>query len=97
MTIALPETPPASLRLPMLPRVVAVAAEAETRTLLLTFATGERRLYDVGPLLTRGVFRRLDDPEVFAAVHVDDMGGVAWESGADLSRDTLYLDGTPSE
>lgn len=81
--------------LPMLPRIVEVQADPATRTILATFATGERRRYDVGPLLTRGVFRRLSDPEAFAAVEVDEMGGVSWEAGPDLSRDTVYLAGEP--
>jgi hypothetical protein len=79
----------------MLPRIVSVVAEPETWTILATFATGERRRYDVRPLLTRGVFRRLQDPEAFAAVEVDEMGGVVWEAGPDLSRDTVYLAGEP--
>ena len=31
-----------------------------------------------------------------AAVGVDEMGGVAWEAGPDLSRDTVYLAGEPA-
>ena len=82
--------------LPMLPRIVEVAADPETRTILATFATGERRRYDVSPLLSRGVFRRLEAPEAFVAVAVDEMGGVVWKSGPDLSRDTVYLAGAPA-
>ena len=89
-TVAVP--PP----IPMLPRIVRVAAEPDTRTILATFATGERRRYDVGPLLTQGVFRELAAPEAFAAVYVDEMGGIAWEAGPDLSRDTVYLAGAPA-
>lgn len=82
--------------LPMLPRIVRVEAELEERAILATFSTGERRRYDVRPLLGRGVFRRLAEPEAFAAVGVDEMGGVAWASGPDLSRDTVYLAGEPA-
>ncbi len=85
----------ASRPLPMLPRVVAVEAEGARHAILATFETGERRRFDVAPLLDRGVFRALTDPEAFAAVGVDDMGGVVWASGADLSRDTVYLAGEP--
>ena len=81
--------------LPMLPRVVAVEADESGRTILATFETGERRRFDVTPLLSRGVFQSLAAPEAFAAVGVDEMGGVAWASGADLSRDTVYLAGEP--
>jgi len=80
----------------MLPRIVRVEAEPETQTILATFETGERRRYDVGSLLTRGVFRRLQEPEAFAAVGVDEMGGVVWAAGPDLSRDTVYLAGQPA-
>lgn len=90
-----PPTAPPARPLPMLPRIVRVEAEPETRTILATFATGERRRYDVAPLLTRGVFRRLTEPGAFAAVGVDEMGGVVWEAGPDLSRDTVYLAGEP--
>ena len=79
----------------MLPRVVHVEADVASSTLLARFSTGERRRFDVAPLLTRGVFRRLADPAAFAAVGVDEMGGVAWEAGPDLSRDTVYLAGEP--
>jgi len=80
----------------MLPRIVSVEAEADERTVLAVFANGERRRYDVSPLLTRGVFRKLQKAKNFVAVHVDEMGGIEWESGPDLSRDTIYLDGQPA-
>jgi hypothetical protein len=70
-------------------------ADPEHHTLQAVFSTGERRLYDVTPLLERGVFRSLRDTAAFAAVRIDDLGGVAWESGPDLSRDTIYMDGEP--
>jgi hypothetical protein len=79
----------------MLPRIVNVEADPETWTILATFATGERRRYDVGPVLGRGVFRRIHEPEAFAAVSVDELGGVVWEAGPDLSRDTVYPGGEP--
>ena len=92
-----PATSPAAgpLPLPMLPRVVAVEADPATRTIVATFETGERRRYDVTPLLGRGVFQTLTDPTAFAAVGVDEMGGVVWEAGPDLSRDTVYLASEP--
>ena len=90
-----PPTDPAPL--PMLPRIVGVDAEAATHTILATFATGERRRYDVTPLLGRGVFREIEAPDAFVAVHVDEMGGVVWDAGPDLSRDTVYLAGVPVE
>lgn len=79
----------------MLPRIERVEADPETWTILATFATGEKRRYDVAPLLSRGVFQRIADPEAFAKVDPDEMGGVCWEAGPDLSRDTVYLAGEP--
>ena len=87
---------PASAPLPMLPRIVRVEAEPETHTIVATFANGERRCFDVGPLLTRGVFRQLAESEAFGAVDVDERGGVVWAAGPDLSRDTVYLAGEPA-
>lgn len=87
-----PETPP----LPMLPRVVKVHADPVSDTIVAIFGTGERRRYDVRPLLDKGVFQRIREPEAFSAVHVDEMGGIVWEAGPDLSRDTVFLGGEPA-
>ena len=81
----------------MLPRIMRVEADSETWTILATFTTGEKRRYDVAPLLTRGIFRRIAEPEAFVAVQPDEMGGVCWEAGPDLSRDTVYLAGECTE
>ncbi len=80
----------------MLPRIVNVEAEPESWTILATFETGERRRYDVGPLLGRGIFESIASPVAFAAVSVDEMGGVVWEAGPDLSRDSVYLASEPA-
>ena len=87
---------PVSSPLPMLPRIVKVGAEPGTHTVVSTFATGEMRRYDVSPLLEKGIFRRIQDTGAFMAVHVDEMGGIVWEAGPDLSRDTIYLGGEPA-
>lgn len=86
---------PVASPLPMLPRIVNVEAEPESHTIIATFASGEKRRYDVTPLLDRGVFRRIQDPDAFASVDIDEMGGVVWDAGPDLSRDTVYLAGDP--
>lgn len=77
----------------MLPRIVNVEADPRTWTIFATFDTGERRRYDMAPLLSRGLFRRIADAEAFVAVSPDEMGGVCWEAGPDLSRDTVYIAG----
>ena len=88
--------PPSERTMPMLPRIRSVEADPETHTIVATFETGERRRYDVTPLLGRGVFRLIEPPGAFSAVGIDEMGGVVWEAGPDLSRDTVYLASEPA-
>ena len=64
--------------------------------LRVTFATGEVRCVDCRPFLDKGVFRRLKDEDEFRRVQpINGGGGIGWESGADLSRDTVYVTGEP--
>ena len=62
-------------------------------TLDVTFADGSRRIYDVKPLLESEAFEDLKDIGLFLRVR---NGGyfVEWPTGADLSADTLCLEGT---
>ncbi|TGU71435.1 DUF2442 domain-containing protein [Geomonas terrae] len=63
-------------------------------TLDVSFANGEERRYDVRPLLRKEAFRDLEDLAIFKTVR---NGGyfVEWDNEADLSADTLYLEGSP--
>lgn len=80
---------------PMAPRVTAVQPLDASR-LRVTFETGETKHFDCSPYLDKGVFRALAEREAFSQVRVvEEGGGVGWDSGADLSRDTLYAKGTP--
>ena len=65
----------------------------EDWTLDLTFADGSRRIYDLKPLLENEAFEDLKDIALFLQVR---NGGyfVEWPTGADLSADTLCLEGT---
>lgn len=58
--------------------------------LRLTFDTGEVRLFDLKPYLERGVFRGLQNQEVFRQAEVV-AGSVEWPGEIDLSHDTLFL------
>jgi hypothetical protein len=73
----------------MNPEVVQLEAQTDY-ALLLTFANGERRLFDAKPYLERGVFRRLKDQSLFKRAKVV-AGSVEWPGELDLSYDTLYL------
>lgn len=77
-------------------------------TLTISFDSGEKRLYDVRPLLQKGtVFEPLSDIERFSRVYVDDTNCIAWDinpnidSGkvwgnkVDLCPDECYLDSVP--
>ena len=61
-------------------------------TLLVTFATGERRRFSVTPYLGRGVFRELADPAYFRRVRLA-FGTVEWPNEQDFDPATLYAEG----
>ncbi len=57
--------------------------------LLLTFETGEKKLFDMKPYLDIGVFRELKDVKLFNTVQVS-FNSIAWETGADFDPEVLY-------
>jgi hypothetical protein len=61
-------------------------------TLEVAFDDGEERRYDVKPLLGCEAFSGLRNIELFRSIR---NGGyfVEWDNEADLSADTLYLEG----
>lgn len=77
-------------------------------TLIISFDNGEKRLYDVNPLLKKGtVFEPLTDIEAFRRVYVDDTHCIAWDidpnidsnnvwnNKVDLCPDGCYIDSVP--
>ena len=64
--------------------------------LILTFDTGERRVFDVTPLLTLGRFRELASPQFFRRVRVA-FDTVEWENGLDLDPEYLYERSEPCQ
>ncbi len=66
----------------------------ENYQLVLTFSTGEKKLYDVKPLLEFPVYQPLKDEKVFCDVQVD-FETVTWCNGEiDIAPETLYHDST---
>ena len=63
-------------------------------TLIVAFANGEVREFDVKPYLDKGIFTELKDLSYFRSVKVV-AGSVEWPHEQDLSFDTLYIAGTP--
>jgi hypothetical protein len=77
----------------MLLDVVKVEAEAGY-TLVLEFENGERRRFDVKPLLDRRPFERLRNLGLFAMAKVE-YGTVVWPGNIDIAPETLYDRSTP--
>ena len=58
--------------------------------LLLTFSTGEKRLYDATVLLEYPAFKPLENEEIFKSAKVE-YGVVVWLDGdIDIAPETLY-------
>lgn len=65
--------------------------------MLVTFASGERRLYDATQLLAYPAFQPLKDPAVFKAASVDH-GVVTWMAGdIDIAPETMYAASFPCD
>jgi len=75
----------------LLPRVKNAEARSDY-TILITFQNGERKEYDVKPLLQYPMYRNLE--KVFPAAAVQ-FGTVVWPGDLDISPDTLYMNGKP--
>jgi len=61
-------------------------------TLIVAFANGEVREFDVKPYLDKGIFTELKDLSYFRSVKVV-AGSVEWPHEQDFSFDTLYIAG----
>ena len=77
-------------------------------TLIISFDNGEKRLFDVSPLLQKNtVFAPFADINNFRRVYVDDQHCIAWDidptvdsekvwnNKVDLCPDTCYMDSVP--
>lgn len=62
--------------------------------LLLTFENNEQRIFDVSPLLDKGIFRQLKDITLFNTVKVD-FDTISWNNQADLCPEMLYEESEP--
>lgn len=59
-------------------------------TLLVDFADGKQKRFDMKPLISRGgVFERLKNLEFFKKAHVD-RDTVAWDDVIDVAPESLY-------
>ena len=68
--------------------VVKVKAQPDYR-LELEFENGERRVFDMAPLMDKKPFTRLRGTGAFFGAHVD-YGTVVWPGNIDIAPETLY-------
>lgn len=58
--------------------------------LIITFDSGEKRIFDFTPLLDMPCYKPLCDPELFSRVYVE-YGTAVWNDGEiDIAPETLY-------
>jgi len=68
------------------------------KTLLVTFESGDRRVYDCTPLLRTEAFRPLQDEAIFRCAHADAYGfGVIWNDDIDLAESEVWINGRIAE
>ncbi|SHH49634.1 DUF2442 domain-containing protein [Clostridium grantii] len=64
-------------------------------TLLLTFENGEKRIFDMKPYLSKGIFRDLKNEDMFKTVRVS-FDSIEWSNEADIDPEILYEDSIKS-
>ena len=64
--------------------------------LLLSYETGEVKLFDVTPYANGSWYGELQNPSYFRTVHLLDGGtGIEWPNGQDIAPHELYALGKP--
>ncbi len=64
--------------------------------LILTFANGEIKQFDMKPYLQIGIFYELNDIAMFNTVRVS-FDSIEWDNEADLDPEILYTESTEIE
>ncbi|MHB1360130.1 MAG: DUF2442 domain-containing protein [Rhodocyclaceae bacterium] len=73
--------------------VISVTPHADF-VLDLEYANGERRHFDMKPLLMMRPWNRIASPAIFNRVRVG-YGTVVWPGEIDIAPETLYIDSVP--
>jgi hypothetical protein len=74
----------------MLIDVIAVTPQRDF-SLLLEFANGEKRIFDMQPLLTMKPWKKIASPLLFQKARIE-YGTVVWPGEIDIAPETLYDD-----
>jgi hypothetical protein len=75
----------------MLPPRMNKATALPPTKIRLEYVDGQVRVFDVEPLLGKGIFRDLRDPRIFSSVRAV-IDTVEWSNGADIDPECLYED-----
>ena len=67
----------------------------ENYTLELEFYNEEKRIFDVKPYLSFGIFQELKDIAYFKNVSTQ-FDSISWQNDQDFSPETLYLKSRPA-
>lgn len=71
-------------------KLVTAVDPLEDMMMIVTFASGERRLFDASQLLAYPAFQPLRDEAVFRAASVEH-GAVTWDNGEiDIAPESIY-------
>ena len=57
--------------------------------ILIEYQNSEKRIFDMSPLLGKGIFKDLEKDAFFSSVRIS-FDTVAWPNGADIDPETLY-------
>jgi hypothetical protein len=78
----------------MLPPYITSVAIIPPTKLRMEYKDGQVRVFDMEPLLGKGIFRELRNPSLFASARPY-LNSVAWANGADVDPEWLYEDSVP--
>ena len=60
-------------------------------SIFVKFSDGVQGAVDLKRLAHKGIFRTWDKNNLFAQVHIDDYGAIAWNDDIDICPNNIYL------
>ena len=63
----------------------------EKYSIHVAFSNGVEGVVDLGHLARKGVFQEWDKDDLFAQVHINDYGVIAWNDQIDICPDNVWL------